>query len=426
MGPLATVARRLHETAHYDFCPWANRYVYWLKQPIGWFVVGALASLLLGLFFAPQGYVMLAAILAAMICGVAWPWIGLLGVTCELQFERRRAREGEPVRVAIRVHNRWPWPLMGLAINDGFFLRDRFGETTTAVALASVPGWSRSEFHWEFVPPRRGDYPDQPPRAATGFPFGIWQAHRPVRVVNQLLVWPRIVPLDDVPALGGGQRLVAGVPCDRSGDEGDVIGARPYRLGDSLRHIHWPQTARRGILVVRERQSTSFQVLRLVIDLPVRSPSDAAVGRVEQFPALAGASGDDSCEWLIRVAASICQALHAHGMHIEILCDHLPAGNIVAIPGPTGLRFAMDALARLDVASPPRPVASRAQPSRNDAIEIVVTADVFRAHSAGAYQRIVLVAPDPSFAPAWLAIDLATDPVRQLQHQWARACHDGW
>ena len=27
--------------ANYDFCPWANRYVYWLREPIGWFVIGA-------------------------------------------------------------------------------------------------------------------------------------------------------------------------------------------------------------------------------------------------------------------------------------------------------------------------------------------------------------------------------------------------
>ena len=35
---------------------------------------------------------------------------------------------------------------------------------------------------------------------------------------------------------------------DRPGNEGDVIGVRPYRHGDRLRSIHWAQTARRDAL----------------------------------------------------------------------------------------------------------------------------------------------------------------------------------
>ena len=33
--------RHLTGVLNHDFCPWANRYVYWLKQPIGWFVLAA-------------------------------------------------------------------------------------------------------------------------------------------------------------------------------------------------------------------------------------------------------------------------------------------------------------------------------------------------------------------------------------------------
>ncbi|MEM6471796.1 MAG: DUF58 domain-containing protein, partial [Planctomycetota bacterium] len=31
-----------------DFCPWANRFVYWLKEPVGWFVIATAISVLVG------------------------------------------------------------------------------------------------------------------------------------------------------------------------------------------------------------------------------------------------------------------------------------------------------------------------------------------------------------------------------------------
>ncbi len=42
---------QLNQAMNYDFCPWANAYVYWLKKPIGWFVLGLLAPFFLGSTF---------------------------------------------------------------------------------------------------------------------------------------------------------------------------------------------------------------------------------------------------------------------------------------------------------------------------------------------------------------------------------------
>ena len=67
--------RALESLFNHDFCPWANRYVYWLKRPIGWFLVAAVASLLVGIAVAPQGLVMFGAIVTVMVLGVCWPWL---------------------------------------------------------------------------------------------------------------------------------------------------------------------------------------------------------------------------------------------------------------------------------------------------------------------------------------------------------------
>jgi len=106
-------------------------------------VAGAvtLMSLLVGLFIGPQGYVLAAAIAGVMVLGVAWPWVAMRAVRCEMTFPQRRAREGDVVRVLVRVRNRFPWPVWGLSIERGFFVDpDATGAAVPALALARVIG----------------------------------------------------------------------------------------------------------------------------------------------------------------------------------------------------------------------------------------------------------------------------------------------
>ena len=201
---------RLERLLAYDFCPWANRYVYWLKQPIGWFVLAAAMSLLVGCFLGPQGFVLCAALLGIVLLGVAWPWIAIRAVRGTLHFDRRRCREGDLLTVRLQVANRFPWPVWGLAIERGFLAAPSGGEPldplavdAVAVALARVPGWSVNDYLWEFQPECRGVYPTEPPKMSCGFPFGIWVARGPLTVAGELIVWPRTVRLSAIPPLTG-------------------------------------------------------------------------------------------------------------------------------------------------------------------------------------------------------------------------------
>ena len=323
--------RGMQATANHDFCPWANRYVYWLKQPIGWFLIAAAASLLIGVTLAPQALVIFAAISAFTLLGVLWPWIEMRGLACQLRFVKSRLREGESVQIRLEITNRWPWPVRGLAVERGFFAEAGPEENPTAVALARVPGWSTSVYHWTFRPPRRGVYPAERPVLSSGFPFGIWHARREVEVDGELVVWPQTVRLEGIPPVAGQDFTVAGMLCQRSGSEGDVLGVRPYRQGDSLRTVHWAQTARHDRLIVCERQATARRTARVVID------SDTAVHR--------GDLAQGSREWAIRLGATLCQQFQAHDCRVECV---LGGRLLVAEPGPTGLKRLLDEIARFD------------------------------------------------------------------------------
>ncbi len=321
---------KLRAAFRHDFCPWLDLYVNWVKQPIGWFLIAAAASLLIGATLAPQALVIFAAISAFTLLGVLWPWIEMRGVACRIRFAKGRIREGETLQVHLEIVNRWPWPVRGLAVQRGFFAEAGPDENPTAVALARVPGWSTSVYDWTFRPPRRGVYPAERPVLSSGFPFGIWHARREVEVDGGLIAWPQTVRLEGIPPVAGQDFTVAGMLCQRSGSEGDVLGVRPYRQGDSLRKVHWAQTARHDRLIVCERQATARRTVRVVVD------ADAAVHR--------GDLAQGSREWAIRLGATLCQQFHAHDCRVECVLGRL----LVADPGPTGIKRLLDEMARFD------------------------------------------------------------------------------
>jgi uncharacterized protein (DUF58 family) len=413
---------------NHDFCPGLNGYVYWLKQPIGWFVLAAMAALSIGVSVAPQALVICAAILAVTLIGSAWPWIGMRGVSASLSFDRRRATEGSAVRIRITVSNHWPWPLWGLMIERGFFLATNSEEARPAASLARVAGWSRTTFEWDFSPPRRGCYPIETPRLTTGFPFGLWHAHGEIAIENELLVWPRTASLQSIPPIVGNALAVAGTHSRHVGDEGDVVGVRPFRPGDSLRHVHWAQTARQDRFVVCERQATARRRVRLILD-----------PRADRRQVFEGEALED----LIRVAGSIGRQFHAHCADTE-LC--IGQRSVIADPGDTGLKRMMDVLATWsDDEDVDHEGGGRADNGRSLVVVVTTPARVMGWRSILRLQRdaqfvVVDANPGESKLPegeqaqdessrargSCMVVDGREDALSSLTRRWERFCHDGW
>lgn len=258
---------------NHDFCPWANRYVYWLKRPVGWVLLAFLASILLGLYVSPQAYLATAGIAMVAIIGSAWPWISMLGLRAQMTWDALRCEELESIQTSLVITNRWPWPVYGLTIDlDAGLLPE--GWQSNRISLQRVAGFSKSTFHWSTVPQTRGEYPGTLVQLRTAFPFGIWTSSQPIQVPESLLVWPRITRLIDSPSDLANQQFGTGSLSDRVGDDGDWTGVRPYRPGDTLRQVHWAQTARRDALIVFERQSLASQ--SVLIQLDVHKAADAS------------------------------------------------------------------------------------------------------------------------------------------------------
>ncbi len=406
--------KSVSDILHHDFCPTINHWVYWLKNPMWTLLLAAVGSALCGIFVNPQVFVLTAILGLVFGLGVVWPRIVVRGLECRVYFQNSRTREGHPVAVRIRITNRWPWPVWGLALEQGFAVSDvtELHGAGESMALSRVSGWSTCEYTWSFVPQRRGVYPLTQPAIETGFPFGLVRARKLVHSENELLVWPRTVMLKSLPDTFD-QAPVEDQLTDRhAGDFGDMLGTRPFRQGDSLRRVHWAQTARYGRMIVCERQAPSACSVRVVADL--RSTVHTGTG------------SSTTLEQVLRVTASVCESLRAQRASVECAI-----GREVVVVGSSEADWKrlLDLLALVPaegLKADQRPTRQRRSMS-----EIVVTSDAGWAeashlHSAASRTIVVresgLLNIENGDRP-WLDLPSASADLDSLSGLWGRACH---
>ncbi len=411
------LASRLVGWLNHDFCPGANRWVHWMKHPTVPLIVAAFAALICGVMVNPSAILLAASLPIVLLLGVVWPWVALLGLRVELEFEHRRATEGEPTGVLLKIHNKCPWPVWGLTLDRGF---RRFGRERTAWALARVAGWSTTQLRFEFTPDARGEFPCEPARTRTAFPFGLWHSERAVEIKSTLLVWPRVIPLESIPDSADLRESPDRMAPRRVGDMGDLMGTRLFRQGDSLRRVHWSQTARQGKMIVCERQAAAQSAVQVVVDLDPNSHSVPGP--------------DGTLEWTIRVAASICDCLRKNHAWVECVVG---SDRIIWPEGAVGRQRLLDHLARLPfegrALSP-----SATKPARLGLLQFVCTTPRGMATGVarGPVQTTRFVAVDSTseaesdIARPHAAIRLVVgdnplgeNPATRFRQEWERSCH---
>lgn len=405
-GLLTSVSRILST----DFCPSWNRWVYWVKNPLWVLILATVGTVLCGLFLNPWIFALTALLLVVVSVGTALPWVAIKGINCQVMFDVRRVAFGQPALVRLRIQNRWPLPVWGLSLINGFasgHISDerQLSDGDEGIAFARVPGWSTMEYSWAFAPKQRGLYPTNGlAEVETSFPFGLFRARQRADVQGQLMAWPETTSLKGMPDAAESQVSDDTFSDRRVGDFGDVLGTRPFREGDSLRRVHWSQTARQQTLIVTERQAPLTTAVRVVLDL---SESSHPI-----------ANRDQSVEQCVRVAASLCESLHGQHCRIELQTadEVFVVGN-----GSSGLHRAMDALATANVSAvsdKSRPAGRSRQKSGGGFNILVTTGDGF---CSGVEHQIVV--SEKPCTGAWINIT-PNDPLTTLATSYGKVCHD--
>jgi uncharacterized protein (DUF58 family) len=193
----------------------------------------------------------------ALAVALAGAWLRVCAKPVRLLRQVRGARrfEGDDATVELRVE------LDGIVPPPPLRVRERIaklGERETELR------GGRGRYRLAELP--RGRYTVEEARAVLEDPFGLARLEVPLAAAGALVVYPRHVELDRLFSERGlrepgGLRLLL-----RRGSGFDLHHVREYERGESLRRVHWPSTARRGQLMVKELEDSPRDELAVVLD----------------------------------------------------------------------------------------------------------------------------------------------------------------
>lgn len=288
--------------------------------------VGVAALLLAGAGLAagyPELLMLAFGCAAALAAAAVWCAAVRSRLAARSDYLPRRPRQGEQVRAAIRVVNlgrRRSAPVSATETVDG---------TRYAVRVPPLP--PRGEYVAEYAFParRRGLVAVHRAEIAGADPLGLLRTRLAQPQDTQIRVHPRwhagVVPLIAAEARSG--RPLAGRPRD----EADLHSLRDYQRGDPVRLMHWPSTARRGVMTVRRVESPEEPLQVLLLD-------NAAEAYTE-----------DAFEDAVRIAASLAVAARQAGLGLELRTSRGPEASLrLARTGrPGGYTAALDLLSEV-------------------------------------------------------------------------------
>lgn len=283
----------------------------------------------------------IAALLSAtLITGISWPhWlVKRLSVT---RSGPQRAGEGDTITFHVEVENHG-WlprfmvelvdrlPFVGAA--DGTASQ---GERMLGVA-AYVPGGGKRRFEVPLLCEKRGFYRLGPVGLASSFPLGLAEARqRRNDGVQTLTIYPEVFPIVALPLLGSPSQIHrGGFLLPEGAGAAEFSGLREYRRGDNPRHVHWPTTARRNELMVKEFEPLASACLYIALDLS----ADANLGKGRH----------STLEYAVRIAASVAKFASVNSIPTRLTGEgkrplYLPAGT-----GDHHFRGMLDELAVVD------------------------------------------------------------------------------
>lgn len=201
---------------------------------------------------------------------------------------RDRAFEGDIVTVDLSVRNGSRLPVPWLEVEESLPTELRSAEAESE-ALSLGPREER-HFPYTLTCRRRGYYPIGPLRIATGDLLGLEEQLLVAAEPRPLIVYPRIVPLQQLGLPTRSALVTLPGPSALFEDPSRIVGVRDYRPGDSPRRIHWPATARTGRLVVKQYQPAIARETLLCLDLDNQNYDVRTRSRATETAVVAAAS----------------------------------------------------------------------------------------------------------------------------------------
>ncbi len=211
-------------------------------------------------------YVITALMVGVVLAGYVLNRRALRGIAAERRLHHEDdsdLHEGDEIRITLEIHNGHTLPAAHLEITEACPLADPQSEAAESrMFVPLLP--ERVSFSYETTVYRRGLHRFPPLKLASRAPFGFFRREHDYPLESPTLIYSELRKLTHFALLD--RQPAAELTVPRAGLGSEVIGVRPYRPGDSPRHIHWRSVARRGELVSKEFAEESQPGVTLVLD----------------------------------------------------------------------------------------------------------------------------------------------------------------
>jgi len=248
-----------------------------------------------------------------LILSFLWAWININSVRFSRTTRTFRTQVGRPLEERFNIRNSSLFPTLWLEVRD-------YSELPGHLSSYVVNGLRPHGMHsWRVttVCRQRGRYQLGPVRISTSDPFGLFPMQRQDTQTRNIVVYPMTVDIHNfalpVGILSGGDALRRRTHYVTT----NAAGVRDYAPGDSFGRIHWPSTARRDRLIVKEFELDPMADIWIVPDMSVfghvapRSREDALTPSLGDLPAWmrleAFSLPENTEDYTVTVAASLAQ-----------------------------------------------------------------------------------------------------------------------
>lgn len=229
--------------------------------PLGWGGL-VLGSAILGIGVSAHwiSVAVLGAGLLALLAGSLVHVVRRPRLQMERAVEPPRVEKGRPAIAVIQVKNLSRRSLPPLLIEQ------RLGDRPVRARLPRLRRGEQGLRTYRLPTSDRGVYEVGPVEIPRADPFGLCRSVQRMGSPQPIRVHPRVLTLRSLPT--GTSRNLEGPSSDMS-PQGSVTfhRLREYVVGDDLRAVHWPSTARVGRLVVRHHVDTAQPFTVVLLDV---------------------------------------------------------------------------------------------------------------------------------------------------------------
>lgn len=246
------------------------------------------------------------------IVGTSWIWtrLSLRGMRVKRRARSQRASVGDVFEEHFEIINDSPFAKLWVEIANESNMPNAAGSRL----MTQISKRQRRTYISRTWMLRRGGFKLGPTRLVSGDPFGLFRAEKSFPAVDSLKVLPKIYEIHSffsLPGLLPGGKVIRRKALDITPH---AAGVREYVPGDPMKRIHWPTTARRGQLIVKEFEQDPQAEVWMFLDAQrgVHAQKSYEEPRVEETGWMLGKRPEfemppSSLEYAISAAASLAR-----------------------------------------------------------------------------------------------------------------------